>query len=116
MTGLVPNAVYHARLVATNSAGTVTSSDEVFTTGTLRRPRPPTFGQTANVMPVSGWCSSSCPAREATARAGGWSRAGFIPLTQARQVPVGSQIDARRGTLEIGGRDHQETPHPAAPG
>ncbi|MFZ0043643.1 MAG: hypothetical protein WAK93_20205, partial [Solirubrobacteraceae bacterium] len=26
---------------------------------------------------------------------------GFIPLTEARQVPVGSQIDARRGTLRL---------------
>jgi hypothetical protein len=26
---------------------------------------------------------------------------GFVPLTQARQIPAGSQIDARRGTLSV---------------
>jgi hypothetical protein len=26
---------------------------------------------------------------------------GFIPLTETRQLPVGSEIDARRGTLEL---------------
>ena len=31
LTGLVPGAVYHYRLVATNSAGTVTGSDQVLT-------------------------------------------------------------------------------------
>jgi len=26
---------------------------------------------------------------------------GFVPLTEARQLPVGTQVDARRGTLQI---------------
>ncbi len=33
LTGLVPNAVYHVRLVATNSAGTTPGPDVTFTTG-----------------------------------------------------------------------------------
>jgi hypothetical protein len=38
---------------------------------------------------------------------------GFIPLTQARQVPVGSQIDALRGTLMlvVAGRKRHTTQH-----
>lgn len=27
--------------------------------------------------------------------------AGFIPLTEARQIPVGSEIDARQGTMQL---------------
>ncbi len=90
VTGLVPNAVYHVRLVAVNTAGTVTSSDEVFTTGKAPAPSPPTLGKTANVTPISGLVLVKLHGGR-----------GFIPLTQARQVPVGSEIDARRGTLEI---------------
>lgn len=90
VTGLLPNAVYHVRLVAVNTAGTVTSSDEVFTTDKAPAPSPPTLGKTANVTPISGLVLVKLR--------GGH---GFIPLTQARQVPVGSEIDARSGTLEI---------------
>jgi len=90
VTGLLPNAVYHVKLVAVNTAGTVTSSDQVFTTAKAPAPSPPTLGKTANVTPISGLVLVKLR--------GGH---GFIPLTQARQVPVGSEIDARRGTLEI---------------
>jgi len=106
VSGLVPNAVYHARLVATNSAGTVTSSDEVFTTGKAPPPGTPALGETANVTPISGLVFVKLPgsghsARSARADGRLVKGQGFIPLTQARQVPVGSEIDARRGTLQI---------------
>ena len=90
VTGLLPSAVYHVRLVAANTAGTVTSSDEVFTTGRAPAPSPPILGKTANVTPISGLALVKLR--------GGH---GFIPLTQARQVPMGSEIDARTGTLQI---------------
>jgi len=89
VTGLVPNALYHARLVATNSAGTVTSADEVFTTGRAPAPPPPTLGKTANVTPVFGLVLVKLPGH------------GFVPLTQARQLPVGSEVDAQHGTLDV---------------
>ena len=54
VTGLVPNATYHVRLVATNSAGTTFGPDVVF--NTLRTPPPgaPALGKTFNVSVVSG--------------------------------------------------------------
>jgi hypothetical protein len=92
VAGLLPNAVYHVRLAATNSAGTVTSADEVFTTARAPAPAPPELGRSANVTPVSGLVFIKLPDGRS---------AGFIPLTEARQVPIGSEIDARRGTLQI---------------
>jgi hypothetical protein len=105
-SGLLPHAVYHARLVATNSAGTVTSSDEVFTTGKAPSPGLPTLGKTANVTPISGLVFVKLPGSGHSARSARLDGRlvkgqGFIPLTQARQVPVGSEIDSRRGTLQI---------------
>ncbi len=105
VTGLVPNAVYDARLVATNSAGTVTGPNQTFTTDKAPTPSAPTLGQTTNLQLISGLVlvkppgGSSGSARfpSATVDKG----TGFVPLTQARQVPIGSQIDARRGVLEL---------------
>jgi Divergent InlB B-repeat domain len=105
VAGLVPHAVYHVRLLATNSAGTVTSTDEVFTTGKAPSPPPPTLGKTENVEPISGFVFVKPPKAHATpptrSPGGVVTGEGFIPLTQARQLPVGSEIDARRGTLQI---------------
>ena len=56
VTGLVPNALYHVRLVATNSAGTTFGPDVTFTTAVAPAPGPPTLGKTFNIEPVSGWC------------------------------------------------------------
>ncbi len=54
VTGLVPNALYHVRLVATNSAGTTFGPDVTFTTPQTPPPGPPTLGKTFNIAPVSG--------------------------------------------------------------
>lgn len=93
VAGLLPNALYHVRLLATNSAGTIASADETFTTGRGPAPPLPTLGKTANVSPVSGVVLVKLPGREQSA--------GFVPLTQARQLPLGSEIDARHGALEV---------------
>ncbi len=53
-TGLVPSAVYHVRLVAANSAGSVTGPDQTFTTKADPLPPAPVLGKTENVAPVSG--------------------------------------------------------------
>jgi hypothetical protein len=58
-----------------------------------------------NVVPVHGLVLIKAPpgktlhtgARVAALKMG----KGFVPLTQARQIPTGSQIDARRGTLTL---------------
>jgi hypothetical protein len=108
VSDLVPNALYHVRLVASNTAGTVTGPDETFMTGTDPAPPPPTLGKTANLAPVSGDVLVRPPYGETIDVAGAIAGhavvskgLGFIPLTQARQVPMGSQIDARRGTLTL---------------
>src|SRR5581483_9100675 len=54
VSGLVPNALYHLRLVATNNAGTAFGQHVTFTTVLAPAPAPPTLGQTFNVAPVSG--------------------------------------------------------------
>ena len=100
-SGLVPHALYHFRLVATSAAGTTTGPDQTFTTALLPNPSAPTLGQTENADPVSGLVLIKFPAGKGPHVAGVVKGKGFIPLTQARQVPVGSQIDARRGTLNL---------------
>jgi hypothetical protein len=107
VSGLLPNALYHVRLVATNSAGTTYGPDQIFTTAKDTPPPPPVLGQTVNVKPVAGLVLIKPPPGKhlgksadlaTTALAKGQ---GFIPLTEARQIPSGSQIDARQGTLQI---------------
>ena len=106
-TGLVPDALYHVRIVATSASGTTTSSDHTFKTAALPPPPPPVIGQAANFTPVSGTVYVKPPggthagfepdAQNVAATAG----QGYIPLTQARQLAVGTQIDARRGKLRL---------------
>ncbi|MGH3493877.1 MAG: hypothetical protein ACRDQ1_11665, partial [Sciscionella sp.] len=111
LSGLLPNARYHARLVASNSGGTATGPDVAFTTAKVPAPAAPTLGKTANVIPIAGLVFVKLPgghhghqghAVRARADAGTVVKGrGFVPLTQARQVPVGSEVDARRGTLGL---------------
>jgi hypothetical protein len=109
LTDLVPNAEYHVRLVATNSAGMASTSDQTFITGQLGPPSAPVIGESVNLTPVSGIILIKLPAPATGTISDGldfitdvFSKGtGFIPLTQARHVPLGSQIDARRGTLVL---------------
>jgi Divergent InlB B-repeat domain len=52
--GLVPNAIYHVRLVAMNSAGTTLGPDVTFRTLKTPAPPAPSLGKTFNISPVSG--------------------------------------------------------------
>jgi hypothetical protein len=88
ITGLLPNALYHVRLVASNSAGTTFGPDATFTTAAAPAPSPPTVGKTVDVTPVSGFVLIKINGK-------------FVPLTGAIQIPNGSQIDARHGSLEL---------------
>jgi hypothetical protein len=105
---LLPNALYHVSLVATNSAGSSRGGDQTFTTETAPAPPPPTLGKTANLTPISGLVLIKPPPGKSLYAIGRSATSpvptkgqGFIPLTQARQVPAGSQIDALRGTLQL---------------
>ncbi|MGN6869636.1 MAG: beta strand repeat-containing protein [Solirubrobacteraceae bacterium] len=88
ISGLLPNALYHVRLVASNSAGTTFGPDATFTTAAAPAPSPPAVGKTVNVTPVSGFVLIKINGK-------------FVPLTGAEQIPSGSQIDARHGSLEL---------------
>jgi hypothetical protein len=87
-SGLVPNARYHVQLVATNAAGTTRGPDQTFTTAKDKEPAPPVLAEKVNVLPVAGLVRIKVNGR-------------FVPLTEARQIKPGSQIDARQGTLKL---------------
>jgi IPT/TIG domain len=89
LTGLLPGALYHVRLVAINSAGTTYGVDETFTTPAAAAPPSPVLGQTENASPVSGTVFFKSPS------------GAFVPLTGATQLPTGTQIDALHGSLQL---------------
>lgn len=108
-SGLLPDAIYHVRLVASNGAGTTTGPDQTFTTAATPPPPSPTIAKTANVALVSGAVLIKLPpgeslqpsSRSGRPRAALVGPPGFVPLTEVRQIPLGSQIDARLGTLRL---------------
>jgi hypothetical protein len=88
VSGLVPNALYHVRLVATNRNGTTYGSDMTFTTGKLPPPKAPTPGKSFNASVVNGLVLVKVN--------GQW-----VPLTELRQFTEGTEIDALHGTLSL---------------
>ena len=88
VSGLVPNAVYHVRLVATNSAGTTFGPDVTFTTLKARTPGAPAVGKTFNLSPVNGVVLIKVNGQ-------------FVPLTELKQIPKNTVIDALHGTLKL---------------
>ncbi len=105
VSGLVPNELYDVQLVATNSAGTTYGPVESFTTAQNAPPPAPVLGKQVNVTLVSGhvWIKpppgkSLGPAGDKAALSKGQ---GFVPLTEARQIPTGSEVDALHGSLRI---------------
>jgi hypothetical protein len=88
VTGLVPNALYHVRLVATNSAGTTVGPDITFTTLKTPPPGSPALGKTFNIAPVSGVVLILLHGQ-------------LVPLTEGQQIPKNTLIDALHGTLTL---------------
>jgi hypothetical protein len=86
--GLVPNAIYHVRLVATNATGTTFGPDQTFTTPAGPAPPPPVLGQKVNAKPVSGQVFILVGTK-------------LVPLTQAQQIPSGAILDTRAGSLQL---------------
>jgi hypothetical protein len=64
---------------------------------------PPVLGKTVNVAPASGKVFVSVPAGSAFASLAvpGIKGRKFVPLTEARQLPVGSIVDTRKGSLNL---------------
>ncbi len=88
VSGLVPNALYHVRLVATNAAGTTFGPDMTFTTTHGGTPGSPTLGKTFNVSTVSGLVLVKI-------------HGVFVPLTELTQIPKNTVINALHGTLSL---------------
>jgi hypothetical protein len=65
-------------------------------------PPPPVLGKSFNAAPVSGTVLVKLPGGHAAdASAALTTGQGFVPLTSAVQLPIGTQVDSRRGTLKI---------------
>jgi hypothetical protein len=66
---------------------------------------PPLLGQSVNATPVSGIVYVKLPAKFAARDPGATAALvkgqGFVPLSEARQLPVGTIVDARAGTLGL---------------
>jgi hypothetical protein len=88
VTGLVPNTLYHVRLVATNAAGTTVGPDVTFTTTKGATPGSPVLGRSFNISLVSGLVLVKV-------------HGVFVPLTELTQIPTGTQIDALHGTIQL---------------
>jgi hypothetical protein len=95
VTGLVPNAIYHVRLVAQNADGSTFGPDVVFKTDKNGAPGPPIAGKTFNVS-ATGLVLIKL-------------HGVFVPLTELRQIPNGTIVNALNGTLTLttaGGTQH----------
>ena len=88
MTGLVPNALYHMRVVATNATGTTVGPDQTFTTPADPAPPAPVLAKNVDAKPVSG---------KVFLLVGG----KLVPLTEADQLRTGTVVDTRNGSLQL---------------
>jgi hypothetical protein len=88
VSGLLPNAVYHVRLVAFNSKGTTFGPDRTLVTLRSAPPAPPVLGQSFNAAPVSGVVYLVVGNT-------------LIPLTQNTKIPAGAILDTRHGSLSL---------------
>ena len=87
VSGLVPNALYHVRLVATNAAGTTDGPDMTFRTDRGPVPGAPGLGKTFNVS------STGLVLIEVNGV--------FIPVTELTKIKNGTIINALHGTLSL---------------
>jgi hypothetical protein len=101
--GLLPNSIYHVRAVATNPSGVTPGADTTFKTATDPPPPPPTLYKNVDATPVSGTVYVLLPVvgHAAADRASVSKGVGFIPLTEARQLPLGTTFDTTRGVVSL---------------
>ncbi|HEY4826706.1 MAG TPA: hypothetical protein VIH85_08050 [Solirubrobacteraceae bacterium] len=88
VTGLVPNALYHVHLVASNKNGQTVGPDVTFKTSSGPTPGAPSLGHSVNISTVSGLILVKL-------------HGVFVPLTELSQVPTNTEIDALKGTLKL---------------
>jgi hypothetical protein len=124
VSGLIPAAEYHVRLVAVNADGTTIGPDETITTAKSPPPPPPRIAATVNVAPEKGHVlirpptGKVLPGTHGSAPMTPGIPKGFVPLTELRQIPIGSEIYAGRRTqssltlIDATGRiRHTQTAH-----
>ena len=107
-TGDLPVGKHTLAVRAIDSAGNPDPTPSVFEfeiqAGTVEELPAPKQGVTINVQQVSGTVLIGIPGSAArAARSGRASQKGitFVPLTAAEQIPVGSFLDTRRGTVRL---------------
>jgi hypothetical protein len=88
VTGLVPNALYHVRVVATSVGGTTFGPDQTFTTPADPAPSPPVLGKAVNAQPVSGKVFVLVGKK-------------LVPLTEGDQLRSGTVVDTLHGSLQL---------------
>lgn len=98
-SAFVPRGTRQVRVVITATKSSGAYSDAYLDNVSLTLVPAPTLGRTVDVAPVSGQVFVKLPggaAHDALAKG-----SQFVPLTEARQLPTGSQIDARAGSLRL---------------
>jgi hypothetical protein len=104
--GAVPAATRSVRVVMTSTRQSGSYDDGYLDNLglVLSRLGPPVLGRSVNVAAVSGRVFVRLPAG-ASGRAASATQAAkgtaFVPLTQPRQIPVGSLLDTRRGVMRL---------------
>jgi hypothetical protein len=103
VANLLPNSSYHVRAVATNPLGATPGGDAGFKTATDPPPGPPVLGKNVDAVPISGTVYVLVPGggHVATAHISAAKGVGFIPLTEARQLPVGTIFDTTSGVARL---------------
>ena len=96
VSGLVPNALYHVRLVATNSAGTTIGPDVTFTTPRAAAPAPPSLGKSFTGS-ATGLVLIQINGK-------------FVPLTELSKIPNGAIINALHGHVDAEHRRDRRDP------
>jgi hypothetical protein len=92
----------HATAISAGGAHTLAT-----TPSGAAAPPPPAFGKSVDVRPVSGIVLIKLPrgatldGRLAPAVVAQAKGQGFVPLTEARQIPVGSQLDTTHGVVAL---------------
>jgi hypothetical protein len=91
-SGLLARSRYRVRIVATTASGpNVVGAATTFVTAGSPPPTPPVLGRTFNAAPVSGLVYVRVPGAGEPVQ----------PLTDARQLPVGTTLDTRHGVVRL---------------